>query len=81
MPGATGEPGSDLQVSQGNAPCLSAHMSQLPDPRLGYFPTLDYGQTHSLGTITCDSEPAGVTCTDSSTGHFFQVSSDSYQLG
>jgi hypothetical protein len=44
-------------------------------------PVLDYGQTHSIGTITCDTEPAGVTCIDSSTGHFFRVSRESYQLG
>ena len=43
--------------------------------------TLDYGQTSSIGAITCDSEPAGVTCTDTSTGHFFRVSPESYQLG
>jgi hypothetical protein len=35
----------------------------------------------SVGVITCDSEPAGMTCTDSSTGHFFRVSRESYQLG
>jgi hypothetical protein len=51
-----------------------------PDPALT-APTLNYGQKHSLGTITCDSEPAGVTCTDSSTGHFFFDSRESYQLG
>jgi hypothetical protein len=45
------------------------------------FPTLGYGQTQSLDTITCDSEPSGVTCTDSSTGHFFRLLRDSYQLG
>ena len=44
-------------------------------------PTLDYGQTRSVGTITCDVEPSGVTCTDSSTGHFLRLSRDSYQLG
>ena len=43
--------------------------------------TLDYGQTRTAGTITCDSEPTGVTCTDTSTGHFFRVSRESYQLG
>jgi hypothetical protein len=51
-----------------------------PDPALT-APTLNYGQKHSLGTITCDSEPSGVTCTDSSTGHFFRLSRESYQLG
>jgi hypothetical protein len=45
------------------------------------LPTLDYGQTRSAGAITCGSEPAGVTCTDTSTGHHFFVSADSYQLG
>jgi hypothetical protein len=47
----------------------------------GPMPTLDYGQTRSAGPLTCDSEPSGVTCTDSSTGHFFRVSRESYQLG
>lgn len=43
--------------------------------------TLDYGQTKSVGVMTCTSEPSGVTCTDTSTGHFFRVSRDSYELG
>jgi hypothetical protein len=43
--------------------------------------TLDYGQTRSVGAITCDSEPSGMTCTDGSTGHFFRVSRESYELG
>jgi hypothetical protein len=62
-------------------PCLGAHMRQLPDHRLGNFPTLGYGQTHTVGAITSDSEPPGVRCTDSSTGHFFFDSRESYQLG
>jgi hypothetical protein len=45
--------------------------------------TLDYGQTRFFSGITCDSEPdpAGVTCTDTTTGHFFRVSRQSYDLG
>jgi hypothetical protein len=45
--------------------------------------TLDYGQTQFFSGITCDSEPdpAGVTCTDTTTGHFFRVSRESYDLG
>jgi len=43
--------------------------------------TLGYGKTASAGTITCDSEPTGMTCTDTSTSHFFRVSSDTYQMG
>jgi hypothetical protein len=44
-------------------------------------PTLDYGKTYSVGVMSCDSEPAGVTCTDGSTGHFFRVSRESYEVG
>lgn len=43
--------------------------------------TLDYGTTHTHGDITCASELSGVTCTDTSTGHFFRVSRESYELG
>ena len=43
-------------------------------------PAIDYGQTRSIGTITCDVEPSGVTCTDRSTGHFLRLSRDSYQV-
>ena len=71
---------SDLLLSTGRAPCVGHWTGQILLP--GHpLPTLDYGQTHTVGTITCDSEPSGVTCTDSSTGHFFRVSRESYQLG
>jgi hypothetical protein len=43
--------------------------------------TLGYDQSLSLGTITCVSEYTGMTCTDSSTGHYFRVSRDGYVLG
>ena len=43
--------------------------------------TLGYGQTQSLGTLTCDSESTGMTCSDSSTGHYFSVSHETYELG
>lgn len=42
---------------------------------------LDYGQTKSVGVMSCASEPSSVTCTDASTGHSFRVSRDSYELG
>src|SRR6185312_4382446 len=49
------------------------------------FPTAErtfgYGQTQSLGTLTCESEPTGMTCTDSSTGHYFRVAREIYELG
>ena len=43
--------------------------------------TLAYGKTASAGTITCDSESSGMTCTDSSTGHYFRMSGESSDLG
>jgi hypothetical protein len=43
--------------------------------------TLNYGQTISAGTIICESQPSGMKCADSSSGHYFQVSRDSYNLG
>jgi hypothetical protein len=72
--------GYDLQLFRGDAPCVGHWMGQIFEAPRG-LPTLDYGQTRTVGTITCDSEASGVTCTDSSTGHFFRVSQESYQLG
>jgi hypothetical protein len=81
VPGSIGQPAPDLQLRQGGAPCFGFVMSQLFFSG-EYAPgTLDYGQTHTVGAITCASDPAGVTCTDAGTGHFFRVSRDSYQLG
>jgi hypothetical protein len=72
--------GSRLSLSQGWPPhldCVGGELVVAPPP----LPTLEYGQTMSLGAITCVSEPAAVKCTDTSTGQFFRVSRDSYQLG
>jgi hypothetical protein len=74
--------GYDLKLFQGQPPCAGVWPSQIfMEPRYGTLPTLAYGQSHTIGALTCDSEPAGITCTDSSTGHFFRVSRESYQLG
>ncbi|OBA76304.1 hypothetical protein A5641_22395 [Mycobacterium sp. 1554424.7] len=77
-------PGSDLgrdfRLDQGQAAYVTCTYSALGSG-FGEWPTLGFGQTRSLGTITCSSEPAGVTCTDAGTGHFFRVSRESYQLG
>lgn len=45
------------------------------------YTVLEYGQSRAAGAITCDSEPSGMTCTNTATGHFFRVSRASYQLG
>jgi hypothetical protein len=42
---------------------------------------LEYGRSLTVGAITCDSQPSGITCTDTSSGHFFRVSRDSYDFG
>jgi Family of unknown function (DUF6636) len=69
--------GSQFALKPGDPPYLECVGGVLAVPPM---PTLDYGQTRSVGAITCDSEPSGVTCTDAGTGHFFRVSRDSYQL-
>jgi hypothetical protein len=54
--------------------------TRLPDdPSAGQ--KLNYGDTLANGTITCKSEPAGISCTDVGSGHFFRIARESYQLG
>lgn len=68
-----------LGLGQGHAPtysCVVASDNNTP----GEF-TLDLGQTRSVGTITCDSQDFGVTCTDAGTGHYIRASTGSYDLG
>jgi len=42
--------------------------------------TLPYGTTRAIGQITCGSEPSGITCTDSGSGHYFRIARDTYEL-
>jgi hypothetical protein len=72
--------GSDVRLDQGKPAYFTCTYSAL-NSGVGPWPTLDYRQTRSLGTITCDSETSGITCTDTGSGHFFRVSRESYQLG
>jgi hypothetical protein len=44
-------------------------------------PMLDSAQTPYGGAIACSSDQSAVKCTDTSTGHFFRVSQESYELG
>jgi hypothetical protein len=76
---SVGGRGNIFLLTRGSAPVAGIWHSdhQFPDGT----PTLDYGQSRTAGTITCDSESAGMTCTDSSTGHFFRVSREAYQVG
>jgi hypothetical protein len=57
-------------------------------PIVGYSPgtlaasdPVNYDQPVSAGAITCRSEQSAMKCTDASTGHFFRVSRESYELG
>lgn len=70
--------GSQFSLKQGSQVELVCQGGVLTGPPM---PTLGFGQTRSIGAITCQSEPAGMRCTDNSTGHSFLVSRDSYQLG
>ena len=44
-------------------------------------PMLDSAQVPYAGAIGCRSEQSAMKCTDTSTGHFFRVSQESYELG
>jgi hypothetical protein len=72
--------GLEFYVSQAKPAKLGCYEGVSNFNRPGHK-TLDYGQTLSRGAISCDSEPSGVTCTDTATGHFFRVSRDNYELG
>jgi hypothetical protein len=43
--------------------------------------TLAYGESWSIGTLTCDSQIVGIACGDSSTGRSFFVARETYRLG
>ncbi|BBX62080.1 hypothetical protein MSAS_12540 [Mycobacterium saskatchewanense] len=70
--------GNRFSLPQGRPAEMQCHGDTL---RMPGEQTLEYGQSLSAGTVTCVSEPAGIRCTDASTGHFFRVSRDSYELG
>lgn len=70
--------GSRFTLALGKPSAIECHSDSL---RVPGEPTLDYGQTISAGTLTCDSEPSGMKCTDTSSGHYFQVSREAYSFG
>ncbi|WP_167108344.1 hypothetical protein [Mycobacterium sp. DL592] len=41
---------------------------------------LAYGTTHTLAGLTCASDEAGITCTDSTTAHNISLSRDANEL-
>jgi len=70
--------GDRFTLIPGQAAVMSCHGDTVRVP--GEMQTLNYGQKLSLGQISCDSEQSGMICTDTSTGHYFLVSRDSYEL-
>lgn len=72
-----GPANAQFGLTQGSTPSLSCVVAS-GDYQ---WPTIDFGQTRSVGTVTCDNEPQGMTCTDAGTGHFFRISTDSYNFG
>jgi hypothetical protein len=72
--------GLEFYVSQAKPANLGCYEGASKFGRPG-LKTLDYGQTYSRGAITCESEPSGMTCTDTATGHYFRVSRENYELG
>ena len=69
--------GDRFYLTQGGSAVVGCYAQEFPVAES----TLGYGQSRSFGTITCDSEYTGMTCTDTSTGHYFRVSRDGYELG
>ena len=72
--------GDRFYLKQGEAVVAQCHNDTIRSNQ-PFAPTLDYGRTQSVNTITRDSEPSGITCTDESTGHFITLSAESNTLG
>lgn len=60
-------------------PTLSCHGDSAFGMAAGQ-PTLQYGQSRTVGTITCTSRTTGMTCKDAGTGRYFQLSRDALTL-
>lgn len=69
--------GDRVTLVQGGWPAFGCHSDTTRDPRL---PILAYGDSRTVAALTCTSTPDGVTCTDTSTGHFFHISREFYDL-
>jgi hypothetical protein len=72
--------GDRFYMAQGELPESHCHTDTIRSNQ-PFAPVLEYGQTKSNGTITCDSETTGLTCTDASTGDFFTMSREANTLG
>jgi hypothetical protein len=68
---------STFLLMRGQAPIVGYSPGTVGDDG----PMLVGAQTPHGGTIACSTEQSAVKCTDTSTGHFFRVSPESYELG
>jgi hypothetical protein len=72
--------GDRFSLTEGEAPVVECHTDTIRSNQ-PFAPILFYGQTRTIGDITCDSDPSGLTCTDASTGRFFSMSAEANTLG
>lgn len=69
--------GDRISMRQGSPPRLTCHSDTV---RGTGYPVLQYGQTRSVASVTCESQQTGVICTDTGSGHYFRLSRDTYEL-
>ena len=69
--------GDRISMHQGSAARMTCHSDTVRGTGYG---VLEYGQSRSRNSVTCVSEQSGITCTDSGTGHYFELSRDTYEL-
>lgn len=69
--------GSRFKLEQGGAAVFDCYAQELP----AVEHTLGYGEAQTVGAITCVSQPSAMTCADSSTGHYFRISRETYEVG
>lgn len=69
--------GSSFFLAEGGAPAFGCQGQGISSAGL---PILYYSHSTTSGNITCLSTAEGITCTDTSTGHYFRVARESYEL-
>jgi hypothetical protein len=70
--------GDRFSLPQGGTVVMDCHNDTI---HVQGEPVVNNGQTQSAGTLSCIPDTGSVRCTDSSTGHFFFMSPNSYQVG
>jgi hypothetical protein len=75
-PGGRADATATVVLMRGQLPIVGYSPGTLAATEPAY-----YNQPLSAGAITCSPEQSAMRCTDASTGHFFRVSRESYELG